>query len=135
MCSRKARENNCWEQVTEKCCPQEKYKRNIFFPFTTKETIRNHITRELGLDRKGIRAHSHMPAHSILKPTMWYVTCVVLSCTQDIEGEGASLALVGHLFSDGVTRCFTLTSFAPHIVLLGWWKLNLALLLNQLRLA
>ena len=32
-------------------------------------------------------------------------------------------------------RCFTLTSFAPHLFLLGWLKLNLALLLDQLRLA
>ena len=31
--------------------------------------------------------------------------------------------------------CFTLTSFAPHLFLLGWLKLNLALLLDQLRLA
>ena len=28
-----------------------------------------------------------------------------------------------------------LTSFAPHLFLLGWLKLNLALLLDQLRLA
>ena len=32
-------------------------------------------------------------------------------------------------------RCFTSTSFAPHLFLLGWLKLNLALLLDQLRLA
>ena len=32
-------------------------------------------------------------------------------------------------------RCFTLTTFAPHLFLLGWLKLNLALLLDQLRLA
>ena len=59
-------------------------------------------------------------------------------------GEGASLALVGHPSSDGVTRhdknalwgrCFTSTSFAPHLFLLGWLKLGLALLLDQLRLA
>ena len=32
-------------------------------------------------------------------------------------------------------RCFTSTSFTPHLFLLGWLKLNLALLLDQLRLA
>ena len=32
-------------------------------------------------------------------------------------------------------RCFTSTSFTPRLFLLGWLKLNLALLLNQLRLA
>ena len=56
-------------------------------------------------------------------------------------GEGASLALVGHPSSDDVNknalwgRCFTSTSFAPHLFLLGWLKLNLALLLDHLRLA
>ena len=32
-------------------------------------------------------------------------------------------------------RCFTSTSFAPNLFLLGWLKLNLALLLDQSRLA
>ena len=32
-------------------------------------------------------------------------------------------------------RCFTSTSFAPRLFLLGWLKLNMALLLDQLRLA
>ena len=32
-------------------------------------------------------------------------------------------------------RCFTWTSFAPHLFLWGWLKLNLTLLLDQLRLA
>ena len=57
-------------------------------------------------------------------------------------GEGASLVLVVNPSSDGVTikvpygvRCFTLTSFAPHLFLLSWLKLNLALLLDQLGLA
>ena len=56
-------------------------------------------------------------------------------------GEGASLALVGKPSSDGVIphalwgSCFTSTSFAPHLFLLGWSKLNLTLLLDQLRLA
>ena len=45
-------------------------------------------------------------------------------------GESASLALVGHPSNDGCP-----TSFAPHLFLLGWLKMNLALLLNQLRLA
>ena len=54
-------------------------------------------------------------------------------------GEGASLAMVGHSFSDGVTyalwgRCFISTSFTIHLFLLGWLKLNLALLIDQLRL-
>ena len=31
-------------------------------------------------------------------------------------------------------RCFTSTSFGPHLFLLGWLKLNLDLLLDQLRL-
>ena len=31
--------------------------------------------------------------------------------------------------------CFTSTSFAPHLFLLGWLKLNLPFLLDQLRLA
>ena len=47
------------------------------------------------------------------------------------------------MFHDGVTikntlwdRCFTTsTNFTPHHFLLGWLKLNLALLLDQLRLA
>ena len=58
--------------------------------------------------------------------------------------EGASLALVGHPSSDSVTirvpyevfRCFiTSTSLLLHLFLLGWLKLNLILLLDQLRLA
>ena len=32
-------------------------------------------------------------------------------------------------------RYFTSTSFAPYLFLLGWLKLNLAFLLDQLRLA
>ena len=57
------------------------------------------------------------------------------------HGEKVPQALVGHPSSDGVNknalwgRCFTSTSFAPHLFLLGWLKLNLALLLDQLRLA
>ena len=55
-------------------------------------------------------------------------------------GEGASLALVAHPSSDGVTikmgydgvDVFTLTSFVHHLFLLDWLKLNLALLLDQL---
>ena len=56
-------------------------------------------------------------------------------------GGGASLVLVDDPTSAGVSknplcgRCFTSTSFAPHLILLGWLKLNLALLLDQLRLA
>ena len=58
-------------------------------------------------------------------------------------GKGSSLALVGDPSSDAVTinknslwgRCFRSTSFAPHLFLLFWLKLNLALLLDQLRLA
>ena len=58
-------------------------------------------------------------------------------------GEGAFLALVAHPSSDRVTikilyggRCFvTSTSLAPRIFLLGCLKLNLILLLGQLRLA
>ena len=43
------------------------------------------------------------------------------------------------LFQDGVTtnlwgRCFTSTSFSLRLFLLVWLKLNLALLLDQLRL-
>ena len=72
-------------------------------------------------------------------------------CPRDIKILGwypwASLtsweegALVGHPSSDGVTIkmpygvCFTSTSFAPYPFLLGWLKLNLAILLDQLRLA
>ena len=32
-------------------------------------------------------------------------------------------------------RCFTLTSFAPRLLLLAWLKQNLSLLLDQFRLA
>ena len=52
------------------------------------------------------------------------------------------LIMVGDPSSEGFTkknaswgRCFTLTSFTPHLFLLGWLKLNLDLLLDQLRLA
>ena len=53
--------------------------------------------------------------------------------------EGASLALVGHPSSDGVTikinalwtRCVTSTTFKPNLFLLDWLKLNLDLLLDQ----
>ena len=58
-------------------------------------------------------------------------------------GKGASLALVGHPFSDGVTIEMPYgvdvlhqpALHAPHLFLLGCLKLNLALLLDQLRLA
>ena len=58
-------------------------------------------------------------------------------------GKGASLALVGHPSSDGTTIkipfgvdvFITLTSFTPHLFLFGCLKLNLILLLDQLRLA
>ena len=46
--------------------------------------------------------------------------------------EGASLALVGHPSSDGVTIKIP---YMVDVFLLGWLKLNLALLLDQLRLA
>ena len=53
-------------------------------------------------------------------------------------GERASLALVGHR---GVTitmsyaLCFTSTSFTPHLFLLNWLKLNLAVFVDHLKLA
>ena len=53
-------------------------------------------------------------------------------------GEGASSALVGDPCQDKNAlwgTCFASTSFAPHLFLWGWLKLNLALLLDQLRLA
>ena len=56
-------------------------------------------------------------------------------------GEGASLALVGHPLSDGVTIKMpygvdVLDGVdAPHLFLLRWLKLNLTLLLDRLRLA
>ena len=48
-----------------------------------------------------------------------------------------------HILTEGLNimpnalwgRWLTLTSFTPHLFLLGWLKLNLALLLDQLRLA
>ena len=72
-----------------------------------------------------------------LQPCTYISRASLTSC-----GESASLALVGDPSSDGVMikvpygvdvlhRCFT---FAPHLFLLGWLKLNLALLLDQLRL-
>ena len=61
-------------------------------------------------------------------------------------GEGTSLVLIGHPFSDGIVmycmvntlwgRCFiTSSSLTSHLFLLGSLKLNLILLLDQLRLA
>ena len=58
-------------------------------------------------------------------------------------GEGVSLALVGHPSSDGVTINMPYGVDVLHrpalypifSLLLGWLKLNLALLLDQLRLA
>ena len=55
-------------------------------------------------------------------------------------GEGASLALVGHPSSDVVAIKMPygvdiLHQSASHLFLLGWLKLNLILLLDQLRLA
>ena len=52
---------------------------------------------------------------------------------------GASLALVGHS-TVGITTKIpygvdVLLNLAPHLYLLGWLKLNLTLLLDQLRLA
>ena len=49
-------------------------------------------------------------------------------------GEGASLALVGHPSSDDVIIKMHYGVDAPHFFLLGWLKLNLILLLDQLRL-
>ena len=68
---------------------------------------------------------------------LWNTMLVSSRASLTSWGEGASLVLVGrHPSSSGVTikmpyvvaRCFTLTSFAPHLVLLGWLRLNLALL-------
>ena len=63
-------------------------------------------------------------------------------CSLTSWGEGASLALVGHPSSGGVNKntlwgrcCITSTRLAPHLFLLGWLKLNLILLSDQLRLA
>ena len=57
-------------------------------------------------------------------------------------GEGASLALVGHPSSDGITikmpygvDVLHRPALHPHLFRLGWLKLNLALMLDQLRLA
>ena len=57
-------------------------------------------------------------------------------------GKGSSLAFVGVPSINGVTikvpyevDVFTSTSFTAHLFLLGWLKLNPALILVQLRLA
>ena len=57
-------------------------------------------------------------------------------------GEGTSLALVGHPSSDGFmikmpygVDLLNRPALHPHLFLLGWLKPNLALLLDQLRLA
>ena len=59
-------------------------------------------------------------------------------------GEGASLALVSPPSSDGATieipygvnvLAIASTSLPPHLFLVEWLKLNLILLLDQLRLA
>ena len=57
-------------------------------------------------------------------------------------GKGASSALAGNPSSDGVTikmpdgvDVLHRPASAPHLFLLGWLKLNVALLLDQLRLA
>ena len=58
-------------------------------------------------------------------------------------GEGASIALVGHPSSGGITIkiprgvdvLLHRPASHPHLFLLGWLKLNLTLLLDQLRLA
>ena len=57
--------------------------------------------------------------------------------------KDTSLALAGHPSIDGLTvkntlwgRCITTSaSLASHFFLMGWLKLNLDLLLDQLRLA
>ena len=49
-------------------------------------------------------------------------------------GEGVSLALVGNPSNDTV-KMFYNDQLALHLFLLGWLKLNVALLLDQLRLA
>ena len=56
-------------------------------------------------------------------------------------GEGASLALVGHPSGDDITIKNTVlrffiasTSLSPQVFLLGLLKLNLILLLDQLKL-
>ena len=53
-------------------------------------------------------------------------------------GRRFLLVLVGQPSSDGVTikmslwgRCFTLTSFTPHLFLLGWLKLNLVAVISN----
>ena len=63
-------------------------------------------------------------------------------CSLTSWGEGATLALVGHPSSVGVNKntlwgrcCTTSTRLAPHLFLLGWLKLDLILLSDQLRLA
>ena len=48
-------------------------------------------------------------------------------------GEDASLALVGHPYSDGVT--IKIPCAVDALLRLRWLKLNLALFLDQLRLA
>ena len=50
-------------------------------------------------------------------------------------GEGASSAMVGYPSSDGVTIKMPYGVDVLHVFLLDWLKLNLALLLDQLRLA
>ena len=66
----------------------------------------------------------------------WYPVGPVLP-----HGEVISLALVGHPSSDGVLIKMLYVvdvlhrSASAHLVLLGWLKLNLALLLDKLRLA
>ena len=58
-------------------------------------------------------------------------------------GEGASVALVGHPFSDGVTIKIPYgvdillhpSASHPNFSCMGYLKLNLILLLDQLRLA
>ena len=73
---------------------------------------------------------------------LWNTGLVSARASLTSWGEGASLALVGHPSSDGLmikmpygVDVLYLPASHPHLFLLPWLKLNVALLLDPLRLA
>ena len=59
---------------------------------------------------------------------------LVLSASLDLNGYVSTYGVTTKM-PYGLYRCFTLTNFPPYLFLLGSLKLNLALFLDQLRLA
>ena len=118
-----------WSASTSMCCPVMRMRKNSNFPTRLIVFL---------LLFKVLLYILHL--FLMLSNTCFFLsTWIVMEKISTLFSVNSAMATAMHcsffIALDPILwgRCFTSTSFSPHLFLLGWLKLNLALFLDQLR--